>query len=83
MRGILRVYVKLFGIFRCHLPCSNRKPSFWLEIEDGAMIETLITLLGISSELPNVIVRNHRIARKQDILQNGDVLAIFPPMDGG
>lgn len=79
----MRVYVKLFGVFRRHHPCSSEKPSFWLEIENEAMIEDLFTLLGIPGDLPNVIVCNHQIARKEDILQNGAVVAIFPPMGGG
>jgi molybdopterin converting factor small subunit len=54
-----------------------------LEIENQAMIEDLFTLLEIPDDLPNVIVCNHRVARKEDILQNGAVVAIFPPLAGG
>jgi molybdopterin converting factor small subunit len=79
----LRVYVKLFGVFRRYLPNGSEKPSFWLEIGNEAMIEDLFTLFGIPGDLPNVIVCNHRIARKEDILQNGAVVAIFPPLAGG
>jgi molybdopterin converting factor small subunit len=73
----------LFGVFRQYLPCSSEKPSFWLDIKNEAMIENLFTLLGIPDELPNVIVCNHQIARKGDVLQNGAVVAIFPPLGGG
>jgi len=73
----------LFGAFRRYLPCGSGKPSFWLEIENKAVIEDLFTLLEMPGDLPNVIVCNHRIARKEDILQNGAVVAIFPPLAGG
>jgi len=79
----LKVYVKLFGNFRRYLPSGIEKPSFWLKIENRARIEDLFTLLEIPGDLPNVIVCNHRIARKEDILQNGAEVAIFPPLAGG
>jgi molybdopterin converting factor small subunit len=79
----LRINVKLFGIFRQNLPSNTEKPSFWLEMKTGAKIEDVFALLGIPSDYPSVIVCNHRIAMKKDVLKNGAVVAIFPPVDGG
>lgn len=79
----MRIYVKLFGIFRRYLPSNTEKPSFWLEVKNKAKIEDVFVLLGIPSDHPSVIVCDHRIAGKKDVLKKGAVVAIFPPVDGG
>jgi molybdopterin converting factor small subunit len=79
----LKVKVKLFGIFRKYLPKESKEPTFWMEFEEGAILEEILSRLGIPKEEPKALVHNHRAGKREQILADGDVVAIFPPVAGG
>jgi molybdopterin converting factor small subunit len=79
----LRVMVKLFGGFRDRSPSGPGVPYFWIELEDGASVNTIFARLGIPGEEPREIIRNHRLGTPDDVLEDEDVIAIFPPLAGG
>lgn len=79
----LKVKVKLFGIFRNYLPSESEGPTFWMEFEEGATLEEILVRLGIPEEEPKALVHNHRAGKKEQVLADGDVVAVFPPVAGG
>jgi molybdopterin converting factor small subunit len=79
----LKVKVKLFGIFRNYLPKESEGPTFWMEIEEGDTLQEILTRLGIPEGEPKTLVHNHRAGKREKILADGDVVAIFPPVAGG
>ncbi len=79
----MQVMVKLFGGFRDHSPSGTGAPSFWIDLEEGSSLEDLLLHLGIPEEEPKEIIRNHRLGKLEQVLEKGDVVAIFPPLAGG
>jgi molybdopterin converting factor small subunit len=79
----LKVKVKLFGIFRKYSPKESEGSTFWMEFEQGAKLEEILTRLGVPEGEPKALVHNHRAGKKEQVLADGDVVAVFPPVAGG
>jgi len=76
----LKVQVKLFGVFRDY---GREGTSFYMDVKEGASIGEVLGLLAIPEDAPKTLVCNHRAGQMDQVLQEGDVLAIFPPVEGG
>jgi len=61
----------------------KRTYPFLLELEQGARLGGVLTLLGIPEEGPEAVVHNHRAGKKEQVLAHGDAVAVFPPVAGG
>jgi len=77
--------VKLFASLR---EVAGRSEIDW-ELPDSATVETLVTHLrnripGLDEWVDRVwIAVNHRYATLEIMLQDGDEVALFPPVSGG
>ena len=80
---MLKILVKLFGDFRYLLPSESEASSTWVDLNEGAEIAEILKYFGISGEQPMMIILNHRAARWNQTLNDGDIVAIFPPLSGG
>jgi len=79
----LKVHVKLFGIFGDFFPPGVKGPAFCLEVEKEAGIKEVISQLKIPQDFPRSIVLNGRVAKEDQPLKEGDVIAFFTPITGG
>jgi molybdopterin converting factor small subunit len=79
----LNVQVKLFGIFRNYGIRETTGSSFMMELPEGTRITDVLDRLGIPGDEPRTLVCNHRAGKADQILKEGDTLAIFPPVEGG
>ena len=79
----MHVQIKLMDIFRDFLPPGFDVSNFTLEVQNKAMIHDIFSILGVPSDLPRVISCNGQIAQEDQLLNDGDVIAIFSPMFGG
>lgn len=88
MKPSITVQVKLFLSLKKYLPKNAPEGNTHLEIEEGATIKSLLVHLGIPIEEDKIIVING-ISYKQSeetnsiVLQDGDIIAMFPPIAGG
>lgn len=88
MKPEITVQVKLFMSLKKYIPENVQEGNTYLKIEEGAMVKDLLARLGIPFEEDKIIVLNG-ISYKQSeetnsiVLQDGDVIAIFPPIAGG
>jgi len=79
----LKVEVKLFGIFCDFFPPGTKGPGFWLDVEEEAGLKEVMSKLKIPEDLPKSIILNGRVAKENQSIQEGDVIAIFTPITGG
>lgn len=79
----MHVRIKLIDIFRDFLPPGSDASNFTLEVPQKAMIYGIFSTLGIPDDLPRVILCNGQIVHKDQLLTDGDVVAIFSPIFGG
>lgn len=52
------------------------------DLADGTTIASVVSMIGLPDE-PRVVFVNSRHAGEDQVLQEGDRLAIFPPVAGG
>jgi molybdopterin converting factor small subunit len=75
------VQLKLFGGLQKYLP-GEEMPHV-AEVPHGATIADVLRTFRIPEEKPRILFVNGRHARPEHVLQENDVLAVFPPVAGG
>jgi sulfur-carrier protein len=79
----VRVEVRLFASLSRHLPPGAERSVAILDVPDGATIRSVARSLGISEDMPSIVLVNDRDTDLDHRLVPGDVLAMFPPLAGG
>ncbi len=79
----MRVTVKLFAYLREHLPDGCKGTACSRELERGATVGEALDGLQIPRDISLLVFRNAAHVGREDILEDGDVLAVFPPIAGG
>ena len=80
---MIRIKIKLFATFREYLPDNSTSNEISIELEEPAKIGEVLSGLKIPSDQEMIIMVNSTHAKKDRTLENGDVLALFPPIAGG
>jgi len=79
----VRVEVQLFATLAAFLPGASPGARATLEVTDRSTVAQLVRLLQIPEGMPTVVLVNGRDAGPEQVLQDGDVLVMFPPLAGG
>lgn len=79
----MKVEVRLFATLATYLPDDSDGRSAMLELTDGARVTDAVRWLGIPDDMSYVTMINGRDAALEQVLADGDVLALFPPLAGG
>lgn len=80
----MMVEIKVFSILRQQL-ASSKDPvqrERW-DIPEGETVAGVLDRLGLSREQDMILLVNGLHAREGRVLEEGDVLYIFPPLSGG
>ena len=75
------IQLKLFGGLESYLP--RKQTPYPAEAAEGSTVGELLDSFGVPREKPRTILVNARHTQLDQILQDGDVLAVFPPIAGG
>ncbi len=79
----MEIEIKLFATLRDYLPKGSSRFSFKMEIDSHSQIQDILSKLKIPEEMPKIILVNGIHGKKDQILKEGDILSIFPPVAGG
>ena len=74
----MKITIKLFATLR-----TGRFDETFLDIENSADIDYLLKLLNMKREDIAIIMINGRHGEHDAALNDGDVVALFPPIGGG
>ena len=74
----MKVEVRLFAYFR-----EGRGKKQLLELKEGSTIKEVLDVIKIIENEVSIILLNGRDGSADRELNNGDVLALFPPVGGG
>jgi len=80
---VMEIEVKLFATLRDYLPEGSSRFSCKMKIEGSTQVQDILTNLKIPEEMPKIILVNGVHGKKDQILRDGDVLSVFPPVAGG
>ena len=78
------VQIKAFAYLQEYLPVSDsrRNGDHWV-LPEGTSLEQTLRMLNIPQTDPYVLLVNDRLATREEILQEGDILQIIPTVCGG
>jgi molybdopterin synthase sulfur carrier subunit len=79
----MEIEVKLFATLRDYLPKGSSRFSCKMEIDGHTRVQDILARLQLPDEIPKIILVNGIHGKKEQILKEGDVLSIFPPVAGG
>ena len=79
----MKVDVCLFATLGCYLPPGTPGDRVAFELPHDTTVGQVVASLGIPLDLETLRVVNGRDAGLDQILPDGDVLSIFPPLAGG
>jgi sulfur carrier protein ThiS len=54
-----------------------------LDVPQDARVSSALDILAIPPHIPKIVLLNGRHAREDQTLEEGDVLTLFPPVEGG
>lgn len=79
----MTVEIRLFASFREFLPEGASGFSFTREIAGAMTAGKIIEELKLSPDVPKLIIVNGVLAGTDRVLEDGDVVSLFPPVSGG
>ena len=79
----MEIEVKLFATLRDYLPKGSSRFSCKMEVDGSTRVQDILSRLKIPEEIPKIILINGVHGKKEQVLKDGDILSIFPPVAGG
>lgn len=84
----MNIEVRTFINFKGYLPPDAQDGKAVLSIKDGSTFSDLLKVLGIPMDEPRIVVLNgvsQGTAPEVNtrVLNEGDIVALFPPLGGG
>ncbi|MCG3224664.1 MAG: MoaD/ThiS family protein [Candidatus Heimdallarchaeota archaeon] len=79
----MKINLKLYATLRKYLPNTEIGEAVIIEVKQGSTIKDIIDKFTIKEELAKIIFVNGIHETLDYILQENDLLVIFPPIGGG
>lgn len=79
----MKVDVRLFATLGAFLPQGTEGDGMVLTVPDGSTLGDVVRRFHIPPELPFMTVVNGHEAEPEQLLVDGDAIAMFPPLAGG
>ncbi|MGB5453379.1 MAG: MoaD/ThiS family protein [Sedimenticolaceae bacterium] len=83
----MQVQLELYASLMKHLPSDAKRHRVTAEVTPGTTAYALLDRYGVPFEHAHLVLRNgvflHQQEREQTPLEEGDVIAVWPPVAGG
>lgn len=79
----MKVDVRLYAALASRLPENRTGNTCAMEIRTGMSVRDVLRELKIAENEPKIMFVNGVHAKLDDVLEDGDRLAVFPPIAGG
>jgi molybdopterin converting factor small subunit len=79
----VKLEVRLFATLGSYLPEGAQGDGAIMAFPAGTTVDDVVRALGIPSHLPFMTVVNGHEVDPGQVLAEGDVVAMFPPLAGG
>ena len=80
---MIKVTVRMFSSFMKYLPPERTRDTCVINLEDNVTVIQLLNQLHVPKDIPKVITVNDENQKEYYILQDNDLLKIFPIARGG
>ena len=79
----MQISVKLLATYRKKLPDDTIGSTCQLEVPAHSAVRQIVEQFDLTCDESNVVLINGRVAEPDQILQNEDVVCVFPAFAGG
>ena len=83
----MKVTLKLYATLADHLPVGARNNRVELEVADAATVNAVLAPFSLPPKLTHLVLVNGVFVPPEDraatVLNEGDALAVWPPIAGG
>jgi molybdopterin converting factor small subunit len=80
----MRITVRLLASYRQYLPENHdTQAGYGMDVASGVQVDDVLTELPIPHEDPYTFFVNGRHATHDMVLDEGDILSVFPAVGGG
>jgi molybdopterin converting factor small subunit len=79
----VKIEFRLFGPAARYMPESRRDGVCNLELDQGTKVKELLDGLEIPLDFRKIVLVNGLDSDEEAVLEDGDRLAVFPPLAGG
>ncbi len=79
----MKIEVRLFATFREFLPAGCVGYSFFKVLDRETTAGEVVGGLGLPEDVPKIVIVNGTHSEPDRVLNDGDVLSVFPPVAGG
>jgi len=79
----MEIEVKLFATLLDYLPKGSSRFSCKMGVDGSTRVQDILSRLKIPEEIPKIIFINGVHGKEDQILKDGDLLSILPPIAGG
>jgi sulfur carrier protein ThiS len=79
----MKLTVKLFATFKAYLPGDISGHTCAIEFDANPTVEEVLNQLRIPEGDHKVVLVNGTMTNADQVLREGDVISVFPPIAGG
>ncbi len=79
----MKVGIRLQAILRRYRPAGFTGDVVELDLADGATVRGAAEALGVPAKLVHAVFVNDKQSTLDAVLEDGDIVRIFPPVVGG
>ncbi|MCG3221136.1 MAG: MoaD/ThiS family protein [Candidatus Heimdallarchaeota archaeon] len=79
----MKIRIKLYASLRKYLPGTEIGEEVIIKVAQGSTIKEILSSFTIDEKLAKIIFVNGVHKRLDHILQENDLLVVFPPIGGG
>jgi molybdopterin converting factor small subunit len=79
----MKIEIQLFASLAQYMPGQAGNASRVMEVAEGMTVGEVLKTLKVPAGLAKLLFRNGVHTREEEVLQDGDRLAVFPPIAGG
>ena len=80
----MQITVRLLASYRQYSPVGRHpQAGYPLQVGDGALVSEVLVALPIPQDDSYTVLVNGRHAERDQVLQEGDLLSVFPAAGGG
>ena len=79
----MKVEIRLFANLAKLLPPGSQRKRATITVKKGTTVDGLLDKLSIPPKITNIIMVNGVHRKRETVLNEGDVVSVFPPIAGG
>lgn len=78
----MKIQIELVG-YLAHEGLPNGFMGGELDVPPGTTLDQVLTQVGVTANAPWLVSVNRRLAAREQVLGDGDVVKLIPPISGG